>query len=268
MLGIVQGRLSYAGRKLQNFPKNPYDEFKLASKIGYNFIEFFGERKKNKKNPIYSNLGVKKYLEVSKKNNVKIYSFCDNYIINNSLADKKTLSEVLNTIKKLIKLKIKKFILPLYGKSRINSKNKVKIYKSLSRISVICKKNKIDMLLESNMSPKEFSLLKKNIKSKNCYFLFDTGNRILLKRDFVKDICEFGNDIKYVHLKDKNINNKNVIFGRGIVDFNLTFEALKKIGYRGPFAIESQRGENIEFQATKNLNFFRELIAKYIKKNI
>ena len=44
MLGIVQGRLSFSGKKLQCFPKKPLDEFKLASEIGYDFIEFFGER--------------------------------------------------------------------------------------------------------------------------------------------------------------------------------------------------------------------------------
>ena len=56
-----------------------------ASKIGYNFIEFFGERIRNKNNPIWSDSGIKRYLEISKKKNIKIYSFCDNYIINNSL---------------------------------------------------------------------------------------------------------------------------------------------------------------------------------------
>ena len=266
MLGIVQGRLSYSGRKLQSFPKNPYDEFKLASKIGYNFIEFFGERIRNKDNPIWSDSGIKRYLEISKKKNIKIYSFCDNYIINNSLTHKKTLARIINTIQRLAKLKIKKYILPLYGKSQINFKNKNKIYKSLSKISGICKKNRIQLLLESNMSPKEFISLKRNINSKNCYFLFDTGNRILLKKNPVDDIYEFKNNIRYVHLKDKNIHDKNVIFGKGLVDFNSIFKALMKINYKGSFAIESQRGENIELQATKNFNFFKKLIKKYITK--
>ena len=75
MLGIVQGRLSYSGRKLQSFPKNPYDEFKLASKIGYNFIEFFGERIRNKDNPIWSDSGIKRYLEISKKKILKYILF-------------------------------------------------------------------------------------------------------------------------------------------------------------------------------------------------
>jgi len=264
MLGIVQGRLSFSGKKLHCFPKRPLNEFKLASKIGYDFIEFFGERIKNKNNPIWSNEGIKKYIKASKKYNQKIYSFCDDYIINHSLSSKKTLNEIENTIIQLNKLKIKKYILPLYGKSFINKKNKKKILENLSIISKSCKIKKIELLIESNMSPKEFFSLKKKIKSNNCYFLFDTGNRVLLKKNAVSDIYKFKNEIKHVHLKDKNMKNKNVIFGKGDVMFNSIFKELKKINYNGSFTIESQRGKNIKNQATKNYVFFKKLINQYL----
>ncbi len=266
MLGIVQGRLSFSGKKLQCFPKKPLNEFKLASKIGYDFIEFFGERKKNKNNPIWTDKGIKGYIKTSKKYNQKIYSFCDDYIINHSLGGEKTLNEILNTIKQLKKLKIKKYILPLYGKSFINKKNKTKIVKNLLAISKICKTKKIELLIESNMSPKSFFSLRNKIKSDNLFFLFDTGNRVLLKKNLITDIYKFGNKIKHVHLKDKNFKNKNVIFGEGDVKFIPIFKALKKINYKGSFAIESQRGKNIRNQASKNYIFFKKLINQYLIK--
>jgi L-ribulose-5-phosphate 3-epimerase UlaE len=74
------------------------------------------------------------------------------------------------------------------------------------------------------------------------------------------------NNIKQIHLKDKNINNKNVLIGEGMVDFESIFIALKKIKYKESFAIESQRGKDIEFQATKNFIFFKKLIKQYINK--
>ena len=266
MLGIVQGRLSFSGNKLQCFPKRPLNEFKLASKIGYDFIEFFCEEIKNNKNLIWTDDGIKKYIKASKKYNQKIYSFCDNYIISHSLSEKKTINEVLKTIEQLKKINIKKYILPLYGKSLINKKNKKKISENLSTISKTCKKNKIELLIESNMRPKEFFILKKKIKSNNFYFLFDTGNRVLLKRNFLLDICKFRNEIKHVHLKDKNFKNKNVIFGKGKVNFESVFKELKKINYKGSFTIESQRGKDIKNQATKNYIFFKKLINQYLIK--
>ena len=266
MLGIVQGRLSFSGKKLQCFPKRPLNEFKLASKIGYDFIEFFGERIKNNNNPIWTDEGIKRYIKASKKYNQKIYSFCDDYIINHSLGGKKTLNEIVNTIKQLNKLNIKKYILPLYGKSFINKKNKKKVIENLSVISKICKTKKIELLIESNMSPKEFFSLKKKIKSNNFYFLFDTGNRVLLKKNLVLDICKFKSEIKHVHLKDKNFKNKNVIIGKGEVKFKSIFKELKKINYKGSFTIESQRGKNIKNQATENYIFFKKLINQYLTK--
>ena len=266
MLGIVQGRLSFSGKKLQCFPKNPFDEFKLASEIGYDFIEFFGERVKNKNNPIWTDKGIKKYIDTSKKYNQKIYSFCDDYIINHSISSKKTLNDIVFTIERLNKLNIKKYILPLYGKSFINKKNKQKIVENLSRVSKICKTKKIELLIESNMSPKEFFNIKKKIKSNNIYFLFDTGNRVLLKKNFVTDIYKFKNEIRHIHLKDKNFKNKNVIFGKGEVKFQSIFQELKRINYKGSFTIESQRGNDIKNQATENYIFFKKLINKYLIK--
>ena len=77
--------------------------------------------------------------------------------------------------------------------------NRIKgILKNISRISKICSNYKIELLLESNMSPQTFMDLKEKICHKNCYFLFDTGNRIVLQRNFEKDIMLFGKDIKHI----------------------------------------------------------------------
>ena len=54
-------------------------------------------------------------------------------------------------------------------------------------------------------------------------------------------------------------------FSFGVVD-PYNYKELKKINYNGSFAIESQRGRNIENQATKNYFFFKNLIKKYINK--
>ena len=166
-------------------------------------------------------------------------------------------------MKRINLLKIKKYIVPLYGKSFVNSKNEKKIVKNLSVIAKACNNYKIQLLLESNMSPQKFETIKKIIKSNNCFFLFDSGNRVVLKRDFFSDLQLFGRNIRHIHLKDKNNFKKNVIIGKGMVDFDLFFSYLKKIKYKGSFSIESQRGSNIFKQAKKNYNFFNNLIKKY-----
>lgn len=263
MIGIFQGRLSYSANKLQCFPKNPLKEFSIAKNIKYKFIEFFAEKNINKKNPIWSNTGIKNYINSAKKNKLCIYSFCDNYYINHSLGSKKTINYSFRILNKIRLLKIKKYIIPLYGKSFLRDQNLKNITKNISRISKICSNYGIQLLLESNMSPQKFQEIKKKILNKNCFFLFDTGNRVILKRNLYNDIKLFGKNIKHVHLKDKNFLKKNVIIGKGIVNFNLLFSSLKEINYKGSFTIESQRGFDILWQAKKNYGFFQNLLNKY-----
>ena len=57
-IGIVQGRLSESPiNRLQFFPKDYEAEFPIAKKIGFDYIEFFSERKFNKNNPIWNKEG-------------------------------------------------------------------------------------------------------------------------------------------------------------------------------------------------------------------
>ena len=81
MIGVVQGRLTHSRKQLQSFPKDPFKEFYIARKVKYDFIEFFAERNINKDNPIWSNNGIKKYIKFARLNNIKIYSFIDEYFI-------------------------------------------------------------------------------------------------------------------------------------------------------------------------------------------
>lgn len=227
LIGIVQGRLTSSPiKRLQFFPKNWSQEFKIAGQLGYNFIEFFTERKFNKKNPIWNSILIKRYLKLSKKYNLKTINFCDDYIISNSIETKKTQVYLSKLLINLRKLKIKNLILPMYGKSNLNDKNYYKYVKPLKNI--VNKSNNIKILIESNISPYEFFELKKKINSNKFLFLFDTGNRINLKRNMYQDFETMYHFIEHIHIKDKNINNENVKINSGLVDFNKFFKIIKK----------------------------------------
>ena len=63
IIGIVQGRLLKSPKnRLQYFPtKNYASEFAIAKGIGFDFIEFFAQRKFSIKNPIWLNSGIRDY---------------------------------------------------------------------------------------------------------------------------------------------------------------------------------------------------------------
>jgi sugar phosphate isomerase/epimerase len=260
MIGIVQGRLSVAPKnRLQYFPNKYEQEFELAKKINFDYIEFFAERQFNPKNPIWSKSKLNNYIQLSRKNKLKIYTFCDDYIIENSIIRKKTHKYLIKLIKNLSLLGIKKLILPFYEKSEINEKNFFQICTSLKFIYLFCKAKKIKLLIESNVTPELFHKIKKNT-SMNIFLVFDTGNRVNLESDMYDDIEKFGSEIDHIHIKDKNKFDKNVLLGSGNVDFKLLFKKLNKIKYRNSFTIESTRETNPVQAALKNFNFVKKFI--------
>ncbi len=260
LVGIVQGRLSDSPKnRLQFFPKDWRQEFEIASSLGYDFIELFTERKFNKNNPIWNPLLVKEYCKLVKENNLKIINFCDDYIISNSIKDKKTQIYLTKLLKILSKLNIKNLILPMYGKSNLTDKNYLQFINAIK--TVLHGSKKINILIESNISPLEFRNLKNKINSKKLLFLFDTGNRINLKRNLYEDLELMYGYIEHIHIKDKNENKQNVQLNTGLVNFNKFFKILNKKKYKKHFTFETTRVSDPINTAKKNIKFLKKKLA-------
>ena len=256
-IGIVQGRLTKSPKnRLQHFPKKWEKEFMIARKLNFNFIEFFSERKINKDNPIWSEKKISEYKLLAKKNNLHILNFCDDYIISHSINEKKTQLYIFKLLNNLNKIKTKNLILPMYGKSNLTNLNYSKYEKVIKKI--LKKSKKIKILVESNISPNEFKNFKQNINSKKLLFLFDTGNRINLKRNMYDDFLSMFNFIEHIHIKDKNNRKQNVKLNTGLVNFSKFFKILKKMKYKKNFTFETTRGQNPIKTAKYNIQFLKK----------
>ena len=262
-IGIIQGRLTKTKKNiLQKFPTNWEEEFHTASKLGYKYIEFFSERKLNLKNPIWNKNLILKYQFLAKKNNLKIYSFVDDFIINNNFSEVETFKYCKKLIKQLFLLNIKLLVLPFYEKSKITKSNYRKYLPNLKKICDFAKLYKIKILIESNLSPELYFKIKKIGNLKNFNIVIDTGNRINIKRNLYNDILSFKKEIKHIHIKDKNKNSENVILGNGKVNFLKFFKLLKKINYSGNLTVECTRGDDHLKTAKKNIFFINNKLKK------
>ena len=269
-IGIIQGRLTKTQKNiLQKFPTNWAKEFYTASKLGYKYIEFFSERKLNSNNPIWSKSSLLNI--VFSKNNLKIYSFVDDFIINNNFSKVETLKYCKKLIKQLFLLRIKFLILPFYEKSKITKNNYQNYLPNLKKICDFAKFYKIKILIESNLSPELYFKIKKTGNLKNFNIVIDTGNRINIKRNLYNDVLSLKKEIKLIHIKDKNKNLENVILGNGKVNFLKFFKSLKKIKYDGNLTVECTRGDDYLKTAKKKYYFYKKLFKKnlfYLKNLI
>ncbi len=265
-LGIIQGRLTKSPKnRLQYFPRKWDQEFVKAKEANYDYIEFFSERIFNPKNPIWNDDLITKYKELSKKNNLKIINFCDDYIISNDIRKKKTFEYLRILLKKIKLLGAKNLILPLYGKSEMNDVNFKTFLSCFKKIIQISEKKKINILLETNVNFDVFKRFK-FLLGKRIFIVFDTGNRVIKNKNLASEILKFKSFIKLVHIKNRDKFFRNVKLKGGLVNFDEIFRALKTIKYRNNFTIESTRLNNAFFTGKKNAKMIKALIRKYLKK--
>jgi len=268
--GIIQGRLSKPPNSyfLQYFPPNWIDEINIAKRLKFGFIEFFKDRNINQFCPFFTNEGFKIVFDVLNLKNFESYSFCDDFFIKKNILKYKFLKEYFENLSlNLSIIKIKLYVLPLYEKSNLHKKNFLKFFNSISLISNILKKKNIKLALETDLEVEFINFLFKKIKSKNVYLVYDTGNRVKNGIDQYKEILNLKKKILHIHIKDKNYLGKNVVLGKGIVDFHNIFLALKKINFKKNFVFETYREKNPLKIMIRNIKFIKK-ITRYIKYKI
>ena len=264
--GFIQGRMTKTPSKkqLQYFPQKDWKkEFYNAKKYGFDFIEYFGERKFNKNNPIWNKENLKEIKTLVKKNKLSNYSFCDDYFINQNLNNHKDFIKYYSTILgNLSFIGIKIYVLALFEKSLINKKNLRSFVQRLQIISDKLKDKKIKFALETNLEPEYIIKLFKLINRKNIFIVYDTGNRLKKGNLQYKEINKLKEYICHFHLKDKNWKDENTILGTGNVNFQLIFKAIKNINYNGRYTFETNRGDNPTKTMLNNKNYILKIIKK------
>jgi len=244
--GIIQGRLTQSPPNcLQWFPEDSWEkEFITAKKLGINYIELIADIEYNPKNPIWSKNGRSKIRKLVKDNNLTHHALCNDFTINHSLLDEKVIKQNFDLIKHAKDIGIDKYILPLFLESELNSKNMNEFIEPIRIIAKAAKSNNMSTCLETILSGKEMLKLLSLINLPFVKVVYDLGNQVALGHDLSDDIRQLANNIGHIHIKDKNLNNENILLGTGLVNFEKVFDALKDINYEGPYALETVRGSD------------------------
>lgn len=247
--GIVQGRLSIPPNdELQWFPQNCWEkEFVTAKRLGFDFIEVLTERSFNPDNPFWSVKGRQKIKQISRDSGLKIYSSCADYIIDHSIFEDNehiVKDHLINFLKASADLGCKVVVLPFLEESDLNLKSFPKLVPILKDVASQVSDLELTICIESLLDGSNLKSFLEQVNEPKVKCVFDTGNRIIQKRDLAPEILTLQNWIGHVHIKDKLENGDNVILGTGNVNFNEVFIALKEIDYKGPFVFETTRGKS------------------------
>lgn len=265
-IGIIQGRLTASGGRLQAFPLGRWrEEFAVAKDVGFDVIELIVERPLGAPNPIWDDQGIEEIRFAMRETGVRAISLCDDQVMDAGLlstgpeADA-CFATLATLVRRLGTLGATRIVLPFLEEASLKEGREAFLTARgwLEKLAPIAEEAGVAVMLENDLPSDMLKDLVSTTGGKIgvCY---DTGNRAYFGYD-PAEILELGALIRHVHIKDKEPGGKNVMLGKGKVDFGAVFSNLKTIGYEGPLILETSRGDEDVQAGRENLAFVRGLL--------
>lgn len=271
-IGIMQGRLSPpVDGQIQAFPVQHWrDEFSLAADIGFSEIEFIFDARADQENPLRTKQGVAQILELIQKTGVKVRYICADYFMEFPFftKDGKYRERNLRILRELIlsaqKIKARGIEIPLLEKSSIKNRKEKGLFITVIReLLDFTMQKKIELLLETDLAPRDFNGLLRELRTPVVSVTYDIGNSASLGYDPKEEMDAYGRFVRNVHVKDRLLEGGSVPLGSGNANLPLSFELLAAIGYEGSFILQTARGEDDVAEAKKNYRFVADLVERY-----
>lgn len=266
MIGLIQGRLTFSGGKIQCFPNIGWEkEFYTAKDVGLDYIELITDAEYNSMNPLWSG-EISSLLKTSEISGTRIYSVTVDHIMSTPLTSKdpsirkKSLYDLKNILTNAMKAGVSIAVLPLLEGGSLKEELVEDGRNILMEISDFVKKAPLKIAVESDLDLKEQLRLIDGFP--NVGICYDTGNRTYFGFEPKEELSILRKGIIHVHIKDKDRSGNNVMLGTGEVNFYSFFKTLEEIGYNGNYTLETSRGEEEISAAIKNLNFVNNFLKK------
>ena len=268
-IGVMQGRLlpKYKER-YQAHPVGYWDEeFSIAANLNLDCIEFIFDYNDYETNPIYTKTGVHNILDQINKTGVGVKSVCADYLMeapfhsDNAEIVSKSQNVIAKLLENLALLEIRDLVIPCVDQSSLRDQDNLdRFINNIKPIIEVANKNKINLSLETDLSPELFSQLLNFLPYKCITVNYDTGNSASLGFDPIEEFKRYGHRISDIHIKDRKLNSGSVILGTGDVDFSRFLKALDTISYTSPFIMQVYRDDEGVEIFKKQLDFFRNLL--------
>ena len=270
-IGVMQGRLlpKYKGR-YQAHPLGYWQkEFSIANSFSLSHIEFIFDYNDYLLNPLMSENGLKEILDLSNKYNVKVKSVCADFFMELPIHsdDDVSAQKSVKVLKKIISacgiLNISDIVLPCVDQSSLKTnKQKLNLAKRLESVYDQLEKHNINIALETDLSPKDFSELLKSFSHDKITVNYDTGNSASLGYNPIEEFEYYGDKISDIHIKDRLLNGGSVILGEGSTNFEECFNLMKSIEFNGPLIMQVYRDDEGLDVFERQLNWLKENFNK------
>ncbi len=251
-LAIMQGRLSPPeDNRIQCFPKKFWrDEFPRAVEAGIPAIEWIDDTYGADVTPFRTKEGIREMLTLMHLHGVAIPSICADTFMEQPFvrctdSERAERLELLNFLLQQAALVGAHHLgIPLLDNSALNTPDDIKTAAAALRTVIpTLEKLKLELHLESSLSPSEFPILLAELPHPSIRVTYDTGNSASLGYNPREEFAAYGNRVGSVHIKDRKKGGGTVPLGTGDTDFAAVKEELRRIGFNGLNTLQAARGE-------------------------
>lgn len=259
-IGFMQGRLTEKGGFFpQEFPEENWaQELYIAKDFGFDCIEWMFNESNWNRNPIVLDKEFEIIARICQDVKIKVSGICANYFMKKSIYDSDKQEDNLFVLNKLVHsaqiIGCENIIIPMFDASQMQLDDAI-IYDIVDSLPA----NNIYILFESNERLIDLKKWISRFHRNKIGICYDIGNTTGLGYDSPKELEDYGDIVKNVHIKDKKVGGVTVMLGDGDANFGACFEALNKHSYSGCYILESYYNEAVK-DTCRNLNYVREIM--------
>lgn len=270
-IGIMQGRLVLPkGRGIQFFPLEEWqEEFRLASKINIDEIDFIFDLDRFHENPLWQD--IRKIQDAMKESGVRVRHICADFFMRRPFfrVTEQERQENIDVLKHLLEsakqIGAENIEIPLVDNSSAKTEEEKDILvKSVSECLPEAQERGITISLETDLPPKELLELVRRFDHPFLKITYDSGNSSSLGYDSYEEINMYGNYLSNIHIKDRLLGGTTVPLGTGNANFDKLFRGLKEANYGGSFTLQAARQE--EGKEAETILSYVEFVKKYVDK--
>jgi hexulose-6-phosphate isomerase len=261
-IGIMQGRLGppESGR-FQSFPRLRWaDEFDAARQAGLDRIEWIYDQYSVGGNPIETDAGCARILELSQSTGVLVRSLVADYFMDWPLV--RAGDDLRGRIEKLIwligrsaLLGIQRVTLPFVDASRIETPaDSDAVVAAIHHALPTAIDHRIEIHLETSLNPDQFAKLLARIPHELVKVNYDSGNSASLGYNVGDEFAAYGNRVGSIHIKDRVRGGGTVPLGTGNTDLPALIHAINSSAYRRDLILQVARGTDGDEVAWSNKN--------------
>ena len=248
-IGFMQGRLvPQINGRIQAFPWERWrDEFALARANGFRSIEFIFDSERYQENPLYSPQGRAELKDLIATTQVPVSAICADHFMDHPFhgvsADQQQHSVDLldRLIEAAAEVGAKRVEIPCVDHASLCTEaDKRQVVTAVSRCLPRAEQRGIEVVFETSLPPEEFREFLERFRHPLVLANFDSGNSAALGFEPVHELSTLGGLISNIHIKDRVLHGTTVPLGTGNANFPAIFSTLAKIGYRGPFILQTQ----------------------------